>query len=244
MDILCVSETWLTSDILDRILVFPGYCIHRSDRRVARRTTTEPRSPRGDGVAIITADNLRVTRLDLNESDPTVESLWLSVGGPGRRTVIVGVINRPPATPTARTLNILRAELQGAIATGKPVYVLGDFNINLLNPNGPGVRNFCAMLNDLSLHQLIDKPTHLHPIPTLLDLIVTNQTGLHDFVKILPEPVADHQPVLLCAPSQRQRRRPTTYVHRAPVGTNRLGCALSEPPVCQLGPAIYRQHGE
>ena len=155
-----------------------------------------------------------MTRLDLNESDPTVESLWLSVGGPGRRTVIVGVIYRPPATPTARTLNILRAELSGAIAIGKPVYVLGDFNINLLNLNGPGVRNFCAMVNDLSLHQLIDKPTHLHPIPTLLDLIVTNQTGLHDFVKILPEPVADHQPVLLCAPSQRQRRRPTTYTVR------------------------------
>ena len=32
LDLLCVTETWLTNNIVDRILVFPGYKILRRDR--------------------------------------------------------------------------------------------------------------------------------------------------------------------------------------------------------------------
>jgi len=76
------------------------------------------------------------------------------------------------------------------------------------------VRNFCTALDDLNLHQLVDQPTHLHPTPTLLDLILTSETGLQYSVKVLPDPVADHQPVLLRAAAPRQRRRPTVTTAR------------------------------
>ena len=214
LDILCVSETWLTTHVLDRVLVFPGYDIHRNDRSTSRTTGTRSGPPRGGGVAIITADRLRVVRLKMSMTEPTVESLWLSVSGPGRSTAVVGAIYRPPGAPTSRIIDSLRAELQGAVATGKPVFVLGDFNIDLLKSNGPGVRIFNTALNDLNLHQLVDQPTHLHPTPTLLDLILTSETGLQDSVEVLPDPIADHQPVLLRAPARRKRRRPTVTTVR------------------------------
>ena len=209
-----MSETWLQPDVLDRVLIFPGFSILRHDRDVARSTAAKQTRPRGGGVAILIADSLRAVKLDIRGADPTVESLWLSVSGPGRRTVVVGAIYRPPGGPTSRCLGNIRNQLQAAVARGKPVFALGDYNINLLNPDGPGVRGFKTILSDLNLEQLINNPTHLHPTPTLLDLVVTNVTGLRDSARVLPEPVADHQPVLICAPVPRERRRPTTTTLR------------------------------
>ena len=33
IDVLCISETWLSADVDDRYLVFPGYCVIRRDRK-------------------------------------------------------------------------------------------------------------------------------------------------------------------------------------------------------------------
>ena len=57
IDILCLSETFLTADILTDFLVFPGYKICRADRRQARRGRSVVR---GGGVAIIYRDSLSV----------------------------------------------------------------------------------------------------------------------------------------------------------------------------------------
>ena len=108
IDILCVSETWLSQDFLDAVLLFLGYRIHRCDRPGARR---------GGGVAILVSLHLRVTWLhDASDSDSCVEAIWLSVSGAGRLTVIVGAtaIYRPPGALTVR----LRVHFEVALATG------------------------------------------------------------------------------------------------------------------------------
>ena len=60
-------------------------------------------------------------------------------------------------------------------------------------------------MNDLGLSQLVKQPTHIEPTPTLLDLIITNMTDVPAPVIVLPQPAADHLPVLLSAPVRRQR---------------------------------------
>ena len=62
--------------------------------------------------------------------------------------------------------------------------------------------------------QLVNEPTHLHPTPTLLDLAITNMTGIHGPAVVLPDPVADHQPVLLSARFPRERPLPPTPATR------------------------------
>ena len=211
LDILSVSESWLTPKVLDRVLVFPGYRVFRQDRVFSRKNKAQLR---GGGVAVLLADHLRAVKLDIAGTDPSVESLWLSVSGAGRSTVVIGSIYRPPGGPTTEDIENLRVQLQIALTSGKPTFVLGDFNINLLRPEAPGVRGFNTMLADLNLYQLVDKPTHLHPTPTLLDLVLTNVTGLQSSVRVLPEPIADHQPVLINVPIRRNRRRPTKVTAR------------------------------
>ena len=116
---------------------------------------------RGGGVAILTRNHLRVTRIELGGSDSSLESLWLSVTGPGRRTVVVGAIYRPPAAPAARGLELIQEQFQSAAATCKPVIVLGDFNINMLETEAPNTRRLSTVLNDLGLRQLVKQATHL-----------------------------------------------------------------------------------
>ena len=89
LDVLCISETWLRVDVTDRVLVFPGYHISRCDRSVPAPSRS---APRGGGVAILTHEELRVTRLNIGGADAAVESLWLSVTGAGRRPVVVGAV--------------------------------------------------------------------------------------------------------------------------------------------------------
>ena len=133
IDILAVSETWLQPSVSKRVLVFPGYHITRCDR------TNRPDSRalvRGGGVAILTRDNLRATTLQIGGSSPDLESLWLSISGPGSRTVVVGAMYRPPASSIPGALELIDQQLRDAVSTGKPVIIMGDLNINLLQPTG------------------------------------------------------------------------------------------------------------
>ena len=130
LEILCISETWLSESVLDAVLLVPGYELYRCDRR-------------GGGVAVLVSDDLRVSRLhDSSDGDPGVEALCLSVGGAGRTTMVVGAVYRPPGVLSARLCVAVRGQFESALATGKPVYVLGDFNVNLLSPDTADSRNF------------------------------------------------------------------------------------------------------
>ena len=168
----------------------------------------------GGGVAILTRDNLRATALQIGGSDPNLESLWLSVSGAGCRTVVAGAVYRQPASSIPGALELIDQQFRDAVSTGKPVIIMGDLNINLLRQTSPGARSLQRILSDLGLTQLVREPTDLHPIPTTLDLVMTNLTDSPRSVVVLPEPVADHQPVLLRAEVRRQRPPPPVPVTR------------------------------
>ena len=71
--------------------------------------------------------------------------------GMGRLTVIVGVIYRPPGALTVRLRDVLRVHFEVALATGKPVFALGDFNVNILNSAASDSRNISSLSSDLNL---------------------------------------------------------------------------------------------
>ena len=237
LDILCISETWLRADVSDRIMVFPGYCISRCDRSAPAPNQS---AQRGGGVAILTREDLRVTRLEVGGADAAVESLWLSVTGAGRRPVVVGAVYRPPAASVSRGLELIEQQFRAAVSFGRAVVTMGDYNINMMNTEESTSRRLQSIMNDLGLRQLVDQPTHIHPTPTLLDLIITNLTDVPVASLVLPEAVADHQPILLQA--QLSRRRPA----RPPPITSRgleprgLGRPVPDPADGRLGTAPRR----
>ena len=211
-DIFCVTETWLSDTTQDRILVFPGYQMERKDRP-SPPSRGKRSTGRGGGVAVIYRDGLSASVLPI----PTAglcESLWLSISGGGRRSVTVGVVYRPPSSPVSAAINDLHDQLQTALGYGRPVLCLGDVNINLLRPDGPGVRQYRRTLHELNLSQLVTEPTHLEPTPSLIDHIITDIPDITASVLPPPDVIADHLTVLVRAPLRRPGRRPAPFTAR------------------------------
>ena len=84
IDILCVSETWLSSQVNSDFLIFPGYKIIRQDRE------RDKISGRGGGVCIIYREELRVEKVTALKNSSSLESTWISVCC--KNTILVGII--------------------------------------------------------------------------------------------------------------------------------------------------------
>ena len=207
VDVFCVTESWLSDAILNRILIFPGYEIIRKDRPVASVNLPAHASPRGGGVAIIHRKTLKVTTLPISSDTPALESLWVNVAGAGQRSATVGVFYRPPSQSVTAGLDELHDELRAALSRGRPTFCLGDANVDLLRENGPGVRQYRAFLDDLGLRQLVSTPTHLEPTPTLLDHVITNLASDQCTVSVLPDAIADHLTVVVETSFRKCRNR-------------------------------------
>ena len=80
LDVLCVSETWLSTNISKNFLVFPGYRIIRLDR-----------SARGGGVAIIYREYFRIKRLSAPSPGSSLGCLWATVNVRKSDPIVVGV---------------------------------------------------------------------------------------------------------------------------------------------------------
>ena len=195
LDILCLSETWLSPQISDLFLTFPGYDVLRQDRE----------GRRGGGVAILHRSEMEVQQLVMPACGP-LETLWTSVSWRGGRPTTVGVVYRPPDSPVTSSLEHLQEQLKAARCHGRPVFLLGDINLNILDSAAPQIRRYHSMLSELGMTQLVNRPTHLHPVPTALDHVLTDQRDPAPDVDVLPDAISDHQPVVVTARLGRVRR--------------------------------------
>ena len=84
----------------------------------------------------------------------------------------------------------------------------------MLNSETTDSRNFTSLLQDLNLNQLIREPTHPYPTPALLDLALTNVHAVPD-VRVLPDLLADHYPIII-RPSFKRSRQPPPVIYSRP----------------------------
>ena len=126
MDVLCLSETWLTEAVDPATLLFPGYTICRCDGRVKKS---------GGGVAILYRNTLRAEQLQVPAGNSTLEALWIQITS--RSTIVVGVAYRPPSGPTAPAIDCLHQQLTHVLARARPMYLLGDVNIDVSQRTKP-----------------------------------------------------------------------------------------------------------
>ena len=181
LDIICLTETFLNSDVDDRTLIVPGYQILRRDR---------PGGGSGGGVAILLRSELLTKELQTPAAGSALETLWLQVGDHAK--IIVGVGYRPPSSRMTPALDDLQRQLADVLANDLPTYLLGDFNIDTLRPAKPGVVSYLQLLQELSLHQLVTSPTRQSENPTLIDHIVTNRPQTATETRVTPCDISDH----------------------------------------------------
>ena len=156
---------------------------------------------KGGGVALYVKEGISFTiRRDLFVMTDHMESAFIEIDNEQlglRNNAVIGVIYRPPNTDIL-SFNDSLSEIMSLIkAENKSCYVLGDYNINLLNTDAHShTREFVDTMYSHSLLPNITKPTR-EASATLIDNIFSNDIfAKHDTVSgILDTDITDHFPI-------------------------------------------------
>ena len=118
-----ITETWLQDPPLG--VNIDGYNFVYKNRRVRS----------GGGVGLYLSDNLdyRIRTDIYADEDEVMESLFIEIIRPHERNVIVGLIYRPPSQNVNDFVTRMNDVLEKLSRDNKTCYLMGDFNLNLLN---------------------------------------------------------------------------------------------------------------
>ena len=184
-DIVCITETWLSPDILSSEVCIPGFTLFRTDR-----------TQHGGGVAIYAKSSLSPVLLPHQSNG--IELLIITVHLCSQ-PLHIACFYRPPSK--LRDLSLLISTLSplGPAFTSK-LLLVGDFNVNVsAYPSPPLMSHITTITSLFSLQQLIHSPTHFSPSgsPSTIDLIFA-PLSFQSIVTLLP-PVgtSDHHAISL-----------------------------------------------
>ena len=186
-----LTETWLSSQIPDASLGLTDYNVYRTDR-----------DGRGGGVCVLLNKSIfqrfRVSRVKVET--PQIESLFLQLCS-NEFTFSLGCVYRPSSTLIANDI-ILISELRRLSEAHSNFIVAGDFNfpciswpLKSISANHSSSGLFSNLIVNSSLVQLVTEPTRFRSgqTPSLLDLVLTNQSNLVGDVQVSsPMGKSDH----------------------------------------------------
>ena len=185
--VIGISETWLT-DCAAELFNITGYNFVSNHRK----------SKTGGGVGIYLQNDLQYKlHNECKLSDPeTIESLFVEITVPHGKNIIVGSVYRPPNQNTAFFLD--KFDILSRISKdNKQCYVMGDFNLDLLQYNHhTPTQEFIDTLFSHAFIPLISNPTRLTSYSaTLIDNIFTNNLSQNVLNGIVLNDLSDHLPV-------------------------------------------------
>ena len=161
--IIGITETWLHSRS-PPLFNINGYSLIRTDRK----------NGRGGGVAFYLNDKLKFKiRNDISIRD--TETLFIEILNKQNKNIIIGLIYRPPGNPLDPFFDDLDAYIHILSTENKHIYLMGDFNIDLLSATQTHGQRLKNLLYTYALHPHIDKPTRItNTSSTLIDNIFSN----------------------------------------------------------------------
>ena len=166
LDLLSLSETWLSSDTPPSILnsfTPPGFSLIHQPRL----------SGLGGGVAFVFRSSLKSTRIPL-PSFSSFEALCLRLSL-ASSSINFLTIYRPPSASSATFLSEFSDLLETLATTPAELIITGDFNFHVDLPSAPFTTPFFDLLNTFDLFQHVNFPTH--SAGHTLDLLLTRSSS-------------------------------------------------------------------
>ena len=191
LTVLAISETWL-KPFNEDIFQLPGYSFVSCLR---------PTATTGGGVGLyINNCEQYKTIPDLTLISDVIECIFVEIIRHNRSNLIVGCIYRPHSADLYEFNNVLTNIFRNNYFIGnKGIFVLGDFNINLLQfESHVPTANFLNSMLSFGLIPAINKPTRItNTSKTLIDNIFTNCNVFGGKSALLYSDISDHLPIIL-----------------------------------------------
>ena len=194
-NLVAMSETWMKNNPhLLQYVSIPGctnlFCNHDEIRGGAV------------GVYIKNSINFKC-RTDIEKIEPDLEQIWVEISGRNKNSkLLLGVMYRSNRIQDFQTwidksenvISQLCTEWDGLLM------ITGDFNIDLLWPEQPQVKQYIDILESLNLHQHVEQPTRIMAnSKTLIDHIISNIPSRVTHTGVLPCPtISDHDAPYAC----------------------------------------------
>ena len=217
LDVITISETWLTKEISSSILQMHNYQIFRWDR--AYCTGDNGLIKKGGGLLIYVRDGLNfnaVMDTSKNISTKNCELQRIELCSDVQKNIVIYNLYRPPSGSvksfTECLTNICEDE-QNIMA--KEVVFLGDFNINYLSKKADDTKNLISWQTKMGLSQVIKSHTRVsQKSKSLIDLIITDIEHCAA-AGVINLHISDHQPVYLIKKKARDLRSRESFKGRS-----------------------------
>ena len=153
----------------------------------------------GGGVTIYVNNALSFKVLLCGPSD--LELIVISLQTGRRGNTCLGVFYRPPSSPSS-IFDTLSDSLFSIDHTYFSNFVLlGDFNVNIANPDHPLYNKIEELMDSFVLTQVVTSPTHISPNsePSVIDLVFISNMHLFKVCNIIPQLAnSDHFGLHVC----------------------------------------------
>lgn len=166
IDIMAITETWLTDLIINERLSINGYKLLRFDRRQGR----------GGGIVIYVRTTLHCQLINIHVTKH-FEQLWIEFKTQNIKTLL-GAIYRPPGYVNFNEfLEEFELNISQNLLGSDNLICIGDFNINGLDLDSLYTQKFFSLLQSYGLKQIINEPTRYGQTnASLIDFILCSNS--------------------------------------------------------------------
>ena len=213
-----LTETWINEISFDNFH-YDGY--NHIGKYRENRT--------GGGVSILLRNTVTFQpRNDLSRFNSSFESCFIEINKSQFNTstnIIVGVVYRIPGSDTDMFIDYYKEVLDLIKSEKKLGYIMGDFNLNLLNSESHVPTNEFIDINLVSSFvPLITRPTRItRTTSTLIDNIFTNNITCDDCFKgIFVNDISDHYPIFYVDIKSRNINKADDFFYKRVYNQNNM----------------------
>ena len=192
------------------MISIPNYVIYRSDRTTLKSGSAEI-IKKGGGLAVYVKEEIHVDDITLNGQNKCTEDIetqCLILRPPSQKKFILLNVYRPPSGNFQSFLDSLSEMMdQIMLQNNSEIFVLGDFNIDISDPNSPNAISLIENFQHFGLSQKITKCTRhsRNNNSTLIDHMYTNSEYIRESGNVTLN-ISDHDLVYLVRKKNRPER--------------------------------------
>ena len=217
LHVLRLSETWLNKKLPSSLFQLSNdYVFLRNDRNWSELNDNTIKKGGGIGLYIHCGlDFSETSHSNLDTSSRDIEMQWVSIKQPHTKLILIGNVYRPPQGNMEKFTQVLENSLLQIDMTKTELYIMGDFNIDMMDSQNMPTKDFKSFIKTIGLRQIIKEPTRCTiDRSSCLDLVLTNSDLVYK-VGAMDLNISDHSMILLTRKRFTKIKKKCAFIGRS-----------------------------